>query len=42
LGRAAKVKTLEIQWLSGAVDTINDIAANQVVVVKEGMGVVKR
>ncbi|HEX4946482.1 MAG TPA: CRTAC1 family protein [Blastocatellia bacterium] len=42
LGKTAKVKTLEIKWLSGAVDTINDVAANQVVVVKEGMGVIKR
>ncbi len=42
LGKTAKVKTLEIKWLSGAVDTINDVAANQVVYVKEGTGVVKR
>lgn len=42
LGQAAKVKTLEIKWLSGAVDTIHDVTANQVVVVKEGAGVLKR
>jgi len=42
LGQVTKVRTLEIKWLSGAVDTINDVAANQVVYVKEGAGVVKR
>ena len=42
LGKTAKVKTLEIKWLSGAVDTINDVAANQIVYVKEGVGAVKR
>ncbi len=42
LGKTAKVKTLEIQWLSGAVDTMTDVAANQVVYVKEGAGVIKK
>ncbi|MBL8205793.1 MAG: CRTAC1 family protein [Blastocatellia bacterium] len=42
LGKATKVKSLEIKWPSGAVETINDVAANQVVVVKEGTGVVKK
>ncbi len=42
LGQVAKVKSLEIKWLSGAVDTINDVAVNQVIYVKEEVGVVKR
>jgi hypothetical protein len=42
LGKTVKVKTLEIKWPSGAVETINDVAANQVVYVKEGAGVVKK
>lgn len=42
LGQAAKVQTLEIKWPSGAVETIKDVATNQVVIVKEGMGVLKR
>jgi hypothetical protein len=41
LGRAAKVKTIEVGWPSGAVDTLNDIAAGQVVFIKEGAGQIK-
>ncbi|MBI1763288.1 MAG: CRTAC1 family protein [Acidobacteria bacterium] len=41
LGKAAKVKTLEVHWPSGAVDTLNDVAVNQVVYVKEGAGLFK-
>jgi hypothetical protein len=36
LGKATKVKTIEVRWPSGAVDTLKDVAAGQVVVVKEG------
>lgn len=35
LGRAQRVKLIEIQWPSGRVDALNDVAANQTVVVKE-------
>lgn len=41
LGRAAKVKTLEVKWPGGAVDTISDAPVNQVVYVREGAGLVK-
>ncbi|MFN7946089.1 MAG: CRTAC1 family protein [Blastocatellia bacterium] len=41
LGRAAKVKTLEVKWPGGAVDTISDVPVNQVVYVREGAGLVK-
>ncbi|HZS06438.1 MAG TPA: CRTAC1 family protein [Blastocatellia bacterium] len=41
LGKAAKVKTLEVRWPSGSVDTINDVTVNQVIYVREGSGVVK-
>ena len=36
LGKAAKVKAIEIRWPSGKVDVLKDVAANQVVTVKEG------
>lgn len=36
LGKAAKVKTIEIRWPSGKVSKLNDVAVNQVVIVKEG------
>lgn len=42
LGRAQKVDLLEIHWPSGAVDTLKDVAVNQLICVKEGEGIVRR
>lgn len=41
LSKREKVKTLEIRWPSGQVDTLADVAANQFITVKEGMGVMR-
>jgi hypothetical protein len=41
LGKAVKVDLLEIRWPSGQVDTLKDIAVNQVVFVKEGEGITR-
>jgi enediyne biosynthesis protein E4 len=41
LGKRDKVKTLEIRWPGGQVDTLSDIAANQFIYVKEGVGLVR-
>jgi len=41
LGKATKVDALEIRWPSGQVDTLKDIAPNQLFVIKEGTGVVR-
>ncbi|HEV7858429.1 MAG TPA: CRTAC1 family protein [Pyrinomonadaceae bacterium] len=41
LGKNQKVKTLEIRWPSGQVETINDVAVNQFITVREGAGLVK-
>lgn len=41
LGQATKVKTLEVRWPSGTVDTIADLPVNQIVHIKEGTGMVK-
>jgi enediyne biosynthesis protein E4 len=41
LGKAEEVDVLEIHWLSGQVDTLKDIKANQVIFVKEGEGVTR-
>lgn len=38
VGKATKVKSLEITWPSGAIDTLRDVNVNQTVVVKEGAG----
>ena len=42
LGKAAKVKTLEVRWPGGTVDTLNDVPINQVIYVKEGAGMVRQ
>lgn len=42
LGKVANVKIIEVKWPSGAVDTLSDVAANQIIYVKEGSGIVKR
>jgi hypothetical protein len=41
LGKATKIKTIEVRWPSGAVDKINDLNVNQSVQIKEGAGIVK-
>jgi len=42
LGRQVKVKSMEIRWPSGQTETLTNLDANQVVVVKEGSGVIKK
>lgn len=41
LGKAPKIKSIAVKWPGGIVDTINEIAPNQVIYVKEGVGLVK-
>jgi hypothetical protein len=41
IGKAEKVELLEIRWPSGAVDTLKDVKPNQMIVVKEGTGIVR-
>jgi len=41
IGKAEKVDLLEIHWPSGHVDTLKDIKPNQLIVVKEGEGVIR-
>ena len=42
LGQAQKVDLLEIHWPSGVVDTLKDLAVNELVYVKEGEGIVRK
>lgn len=42
LGKAREADLIEIRWPSGAVDTLKNVAANQLVYVKEGAGIIKR
>jgi hypothetical protein len=42
LGKNKAIKTLEIRWPSGQIDTFNDLAANQLITVKEGGGIVRK
>ena len=41
IGKAEKVELLEIRWPSGAVETLKDVKPNQLIVVKEGAGIVR-
>jgi hypothetical protein len=41
LGSATKIDVLEIRWPSGLVEKLEDIPANQILSVKEGVGIVK-
>ena len=41
LGKAERVELLEIRWPSGQVDRVKDVAANQVIYVKESAGIVR-
>jgi hypothetical protein len=41
IGKAEKVELLEIRWPSGAVDILKDVTPNQMIVVKEGEGIVR-
>jgi hypothetical protein len=41
IGKAEKVELLEIRWPSGTVDTLKDVKPNQMIVVKEGEGIVR-
>jgi hypothetical protein len=42
LAEAARADRLEVRWPSGHVDVVRDIAANQIVTIREGDGVVRR
>ena len=39
LGKAEKVKSIEIRWPSGQIDRLGEQAANQLIFVKEGVGI---
>jgi hypothetical protein len=41
IGKAEKVDLLEIHWPSGQVETLKDVKPNQLLFVKEGMGVIR-
>jgi hypothetical protein len=40
LGKHAKIESLVITWPSGQVDKLTNIAADQIIAVKEGSGIV--
>jgi len=41
LGKAEKVDRLEVRWPSGQVDTLKDVNVNQLILVKEGAGIIR-
>ena len=42
LGESKKADQIEIRWPSGQTEVVKDIAANQIVTIKEGSGIVKK
>ena len=42
LGRAERAERLEIRWPSGLKELIENLAANQIVTIREGKGIVKQ
>jgi hypothetical protein len=42
LGRAERAEHLEIRWPSGLKESIENLAANQIVTIREGKGIVKQ
>ncbi|HEX5109049.1 MAG TPA: CRTAC1 family protein, partial [Vicinamibacterales bacterium] len=42
LGRAERAEQLEVRWPNGRRETLPNVAANQIVTVREGEGIVKR
>jgi hypothetical protein len=42
LGRRRTIESLEITWPSGIVDKLTNIPINQIITVKEGVGIVPR
>jgi hypothetical protein len=42
LGRAERAERLEIRWPSGLKESIENLAANQIVTIREGKGIVKQ
>lgn len=40
LGTRKTIESLEITWLNGTVDKLTNVAINQTIVVKEGVGIV--
>jgi len=42
LGKAEKVDLIEIRWPSGQVDTLKNLEANELVIVKEGVGILRK
>jgi hypothetical protein len=42
IGRATDISRIEIRWPSGATETLQNVARNQIVTVTEGRGVTAR
>jgi hypothetical protein len=42
LGAATMVERIDVQWPSGKTETIRDVAANQLVTIEEGAGIINR
>jgi enediyne biosynthesis protein E4 len=41
IGKAAKVNMIEIRWPTGQIESVKDVKPNQLIVIKEGSGIVR-
>jgi hypothetical protein len=42
LGRLDRVERLDVQWPGGRLETVQDVAANQIVTIRDGEGIVRQ
>ena len=42
LGESTRVERIDVRWLGGRLDTVRDVAANQIITMTEGQGITNR
>ena len=42
LGESTRIERVDVRWLGGRVDTLRDVAANQIITITEGQGMTNR
>jgi hypothetical protein len=42
LERRTKIDLVEVHWPSGVIDKVSNVAANKIIIVKEGKGLVEQ
>ena len=42
LGELTRVERIDVRWLGGRMETVRDVAANQIITMTEGQGITNR